>query len=585
MTKQTTLFLTSDEPLTLDGGRMLPSATIAYQTWGELNADRSHAILVFHALSGDAHVSGEHEDGRSGWWELMVGPGRAFDTDRFFIICPNILGGCRGTTGPSSLNPATGQPYAAAFPTITIGDTVAVHRLLLDRLGIIRLHAVIGGSMGGQQALFWATAYPERINLCVLVATAPRLGSQALAFDVVARNAILQDPNFHGGDYYDHPHGPTVGLAIARMLGHITYLSQEAMTAKFDPSRLRPKDVQTDFENRFSVGSYLAHQGDKFVGRFDANSYVTLSLMMDLFDLGQSRDALSRALAPAKCRWLVISFSSDWLFPTRQSREIVEALIAQDKPVSSCEVQSPAGHDAFLLPDSVEVYGGLIRAFLNGSPENTVQPPEQSPTQLALPIFNGTRPDHLAILGLIAPGSSILDLGCGNGELLSRLARAGGGRSMGVELEPAAIIACLERSLNVVHADIGKSLAAFHDRQFDVVVLSQALQCVSDTERILTEIVRIGGQAIVGFPNFAYRRLREMFWREGRAPSMKGPFGFDWYNTPNRRFPSILDVEDLCHRLGISIIRKVCLNSEDQRLVEDDPNLNATEAIFVLVRE
>jgi homoserine O-acetyltransferase len=419
----------------------------------------------------------------------------------------------------------------------------------------------------------------------VLVATAARLGSQALAFDVVARNAILHDPHFNGGDYYDRPHGPTVGLAIARMLGHITYLSQEAMTAKFDPSRLRPREVQTDFENRFSVGSYLAHQGDKFVGRFDANSYVTLSLMMDLFDLGQSRDSLSRALSPVQCRWLVISFSSDWLFPTRQSREVVDALISQDKPVSSCEVQSPAGHDAFLLPDSVDIYGGLIRAFLNGNTETGSRASEQAPPQIALPIFNGTRPDHLAILGLIAPGSSILDLGCGNGELLSRLARAGGGRSMGVELEPAAIVSCLERGLNVVHADIGKSLAAFHDHQFDVVVLSQALQCVSDTERILNEIVRIGGQAIVGFPNFAYRRLREMFWREGRAPGMEGPFGFNWYDTPNRRFPSILDVEDLCHRLGISIVRKVCLNSEEQRLVEDDPNLNATEAIFVLVRE
>jgi homoserine O-acetyltransferase len=579
--------VTFAQPLKLELGEQLPEVTVAYETYGTLDAARGNAILICHALSGDSHVARHDPADSPGWWDIAVGPGKAIDTNRFFVICPNILGGCRGTTGPSSVNPLTGRPYAAAFPTITIGDTIEVHRRLLDHLDIDRLHAVVGGSMGGQQAMLWATRYPERINMCVLVATAARLGSQALAFDVVARNAILHDPNFHAGDYYDRPHGPAVGLAIARMLGHITYLSQEAMTAKFDPSRLRPRELQTDFENRFSVGSYLAHQGDKFVGRFDANSYVTLSLMMDLFDLGQSQDSLSLALAPATCRWLVISYSSDWLFPTRQSREIVDALISDDKPVSSCEVQSPAGHDAFLLPDSAEIYGGLIRAFLSGNTETaTTLADSQEPAAppLALPIFNGTRPDHLAILGLIPPGSSILDLGCGNGELLSRLARAGGGRGMGVELEPAAIISCLERGLNVVHADIGKSLAAFRDHQFDIVVLSQALQCVADTEQILNEIVRIGRQAVVGFPNFAYRRLREMFSLQGRAPKMDGPLGYEWFASPNRRFPSILDVEDLCHRLNISIVREVCLNSDEQRFVDDDPNLNATEAIFVLVR-
>ncbi|MGD1276870.1 MAG: homoserine O-acetyltransferase [Tepidisphaeraceae bacterium] len=578
--------VTFRQPLKLELGAQLPEVAVVYETYGTLDAQRSNAVLICHALSGDSHVARHDAGDTPGWWDIAVGPGKAIDTDRFFVICPNMLGGCRGSTGPNSVNPRTQRRYAADFPTLTIGDTVEAHRLLLDHLGIERLHAVVGGSMGGQQAMLWATRYPQRVGSCVLVATAARLSSQALAFDIVARNAILRDPNYHGGNYYDRPPGPAVGLAIARMLGHITYLSQEAMSAKFDPSRLRPRDVPTAFEKRFSVGAYLAHQGDKFVERFDANSYVSLSLMMDLFDLGHSDAALREALAPATCRWLILSFSSDWLFPTEQSRQIIDALIATDKPVSSCEVQTPSGHDAFLLQDSLDTYGDLIRAFLAGADPATPGPEDatERPAMAPLPIFQGNRPDHSAIVNLIPPGSSVLDLGCGNGELLSRLARGGGGRRVGVELEPRAIISGVQRGLDIVHADVGKSLAAFRDGQFDVVVLSQALQCIVDTEQVLRDIVRIGRQAIVSFPNFAYRRLRDMFQREGRAPKMEGPFGYDWYDTPNRRFPSIVDVEELCHRLGIRIVRKICLNSEERCFVEDDPNNNATEAVFVLVR-
>jgi len=624
---------TFGQPLDLELGERLSEVTVAYETYGALNASASNAVLICHALSGDSHVARHDPTDAPGWWDIAVGPGKAIDTDRYFVICSNILGGCRGTTGPNSVDPGAQRRYAAGFPTVTIGDTVEAHRRLLDSLGIGRLKTVVGGSMGGQQAMLWATRYPQRVESCILLATAPRLSSQALAFDVVARNAILRDPNFHGGDYYDDPPGPAVGLAIARMLGHITYLSQESMTAKFDPTRHSPRELRTPtaFENRFSIGSYLAHQGDKFVERFDANSYLTLSLMMDLFDLAHGHESLSEAVAPATCRWLIISYSSDWLFPTPQSRQIVDALISQGKQVSFCEVKSPSGHDSFLLTDSLNIYGELVRSFLTNDaaesacgekrictpggahesggsnagesgpsaslgtgvsapvPEGQGISKSKGLSLLAkvapLPIFNGNRPDHLTILGLIPPDKSVLDLGCGNGELLSRLALAGSRRGMGVELDPRAIISCLQRGVNVVHADIGASLAFFGDRQFDVVVLSQALQVVADTERMLNEIVRIGHEAIVSFPNFAYRRLREMFWHEGRSPKMQGPFSFDWFDTPNRRFASILDVEELCHRLGISIVRKVCLNSEERRLVEDDPNRNATEAIFVLVKE
>jgi homoserine O-acetyltransferase/O-succinyltransferase len=580
--------VTFHQPLNLELGKSLPEVTVVYETFGSLNSARSNAILICHALSGDSHVARHDAADAPGWWDIAVGPGKAIDTDRFFVICPNILGGCRGSTGPNTLNPETGRRYAADFPSVTIGDSVEVHRLLLDHLGIDKLHAVVGGSMGGQQAMLWAIRYPNRIANCILIATAARLSSQALAFDVVARNAILRDPHYHGGEYYDQLPGPAVGLAIARMLGHITYLSQEAMSAKFDPSRLKPREVQTAFEKRFSVGAYLAHQGDKFVDRFDANSYVALSLMMDLFDLGNSHAMLSKALAPATCRWLVISFSSDWLFPKEQSQHIVSALISQNKPVSSCDVQTPSGHDAFLLADSAQTYGGLIKAMLTADESvDQLHGPLSAPApeSAPLPIFHGDRPDHSAILDLIPAGKTVLDLGCGNGELLSRLRRRGSSRTLGVELEPAAIISCLQKSLDVVHFDIGKSLATFSNHQFDVVLLSQALQSIPDTERILSEIVRIGRVAIVSFPNFAYRKLREMFSREGRSPKMKGSYGYEWFDTPNRRFASILDVEELCGKMGIEIERKVCLNSEERRFVEDDPNLNATEAIFVLVRK
>ena len=252
----------------------------------------------------------------------------AIDTDQYFVICPNLLGGCRGTTGPGSINPATGKPYGRDFPTITLADMVDVERLLVDHLGVRQLRAVVGGSLGGHQALTWATRYPERVRGVIGLATSPRLTSQALAFDVVGRNAILRDPHFCGGQYYGRLDGPAVGLALARMIGHITYLSREAMREKFEADRFHPRDVAVEFEKKFSVGSYLGYQGAKFVERFDANSYVTLSLAMDLFDLGSTPEELARAFAPARCRWLIVSFSSDWLFPPDQSRDIVNALIA-----------------------------------------------------------------------------------------------------------------------------------------------------------------------------------------------------------------------------------------------------------------
>ncbi|HRU07101.1 MAG TPA: homoserine O-acetyltransferase, partial [Candidatus Brocadiia bacterium] len=303
-------------PIRLEAGGELSEVRVAYETWGRLNETRDNAILVCHALSGDSHAARHDADDDPGWWDIAIGPDKPIDTRRYFVICPNTLGGCRGTTGPSSLNPATGQPFGASFPVITTADIVDVQRRLLDTLGVERLLAVVGGSMGGHQVLTWATRHPDRARGAVALATSPRLTMQAVAFNVVGRNAILRDPGFQGGQYYGSAGGgPAVGLALARMLGHITYLSAQAMGEKFQADKLQPRDVATEFEKRFSVGSYLAYQGDKFVERFDANSYVTLSLAMDLFDLGATAGELRATLDKSRCRWLVVSFSSDWLFP------------------------------------------------------------------------------------------------------------------------------------------------------------------------------------------------------------------------------------------------------------------------------
>ena len=555
-------------PMKLHHGGVLPSVEVAYETYGTLNADGSNAVLICHAITGDSHLARHDEEDDPGWWEGLVGPGKAVDTDRLFVVCSNVLGGCRGTTGPGTVNPVTGIPFGSDFPLVTVEDMVDVQKRLIDLLGIKRLRAVIGGSLGGHQTLCWATRYPDCVQTAIPIAASARVTAQAIAFDVVGRNAIQSDPHFHGGQYYGTGDFPQTGLALARMLGHITYLSSEAMTRKFDLDRHAPRDIVTDFEKRFSVGSYLAYQGKQFVGRFDANSYVAVTLAMDNFDLGDTRERRLEACRAEQCDWLVISFSSDWLFPPSQSRELVALMTTLGQPVSYCEIETDGGHDSFLLPDDIEAFGPLVAAKL-GAPE------PRSPRIS----YEDDR-----ILELIPPNSSVLDLGCGEGDLLGRLKERGAPLLCGVEVSTELIAATMQQGVEAIDYDLNVGLPEFDDNRFDYVVLSSTLQAVPNVERLLEDALRVGRRAIVSFTNFAHRTLREMFGLEGRAPKAPGSYSYEWYNTPNRRFPSIRDMLELCEKMGVTVEKARYYDDTEGRLIGDDEdaNLVAETALLVL---
>jgi homoserine O-acetyltransferase len=362
--------------ITLEAGMFLGPLTVAYETYGTLSPEKDNAVLILHALSGDAHVAGIDEQGRHGWWDAMIGPGKGIDTNKYFVICSNCLGGCKGTTGPPSINPATGNPYGRSFPRITIGDMVSVQALLVKHLGIERLHSVIGGSMGGMQALEWAVSHPNAIRSAVVIAATARLSPQGIAFNWVGRNAIYSDPA-RACAPMDQPnmiHKPGRGLAVARMIGHITYLSEETMEVKFG-RKLKLKDMNgyrySLGENgkeggEFEIESYLEHQGSSFMQRFDEDSYVVITKAIDLFDLEGTYGDLRNAFSNISATMLVLSFSSDWLYPTAMSLDIVRALQAEKKNVSFLELDLPYGHDSFLVNAGMPYMTRILRGFLNG---------------------------------------------------------------------------------------------------------------------------------------------------------------------------------------------------------------------------
>ena len=351
-------------PLTLTCGAVLPEFDLIYETYGELNADKSNAVLICHALSGTHHVAGRHtaEDKHAGWWDNLIGPGKPLDTNKFFVIGMNNLGGCHGSTGPASINPATGIPFGACFPVVTVEDWVNSQAMLADYLGITTFAAVVGGSLGGMQTLQWSLAYPDRIKHALVIASAPNLTAQNMAFNEVARQAIITDPEFYGGDYYAHHVVPRRGLRIARMLGHITYLSNDVMGAKF--GRKLKDTIKYSFDVEFEMESYLRYQADKFAGEFDANTYIRMTRALDYFDPAAAfAGDLSAAFKHVAAKFLVLSFTSDWRFSPARSREIVKALLDNALPVKYAEVTAAHGHDAFLMQDSH--YHAILQRYLS----------------------------------------------------------------------------------------------------------------------------------------------------------------------------------------------------------------------------
>ncbi len=358
-----TQYFDIDEPFILESGKTLENITVAYETYGELNSDKSNAILICHALTGDSHAAGWHKGAdKPGWWEIVIGPGKILDSEKYFLICSNVLGGCKGTTGPSSINPKTGHEYGIDFPVITIKDMVDVQKVLVDSFGIKQLYAVIGGSMGGMQVIQWTISYPDMMKKAIPIATTARSSPQQIAFNEVGRQAIFSDPCWNGGDYYSTGKIPRNGLSLARMIAHITYLSDESMYLKFGRDLQDKDEISYDFSLDFQVESYLHHQGESFVKRFDANSYLYITKAVDLFDVAVNNSVVE-GFKDVKAKIEVISVDSDWLYPTEQSTEIVAALNANDVEVSFSEIKSSYGHDAFLLEKGQLHY--LLSKFLS----------------------------------------------------------------------------------------------------------------------------------------------------------------------------------------------------------------------------
>ena len=551
------------EGFRLEKGGFLPEIEISYERCGAVTDANDNAVFICHALTGDAHVAGMRPDEcePSGWWEGMIGPGKGIDTDYQQVICANILGGCKGTTGPSSVNPATGKPYGSSFPKITVGDIVEVHRLFLRQLGITRLAAVIGGSFGGMQVLEWAIRYPSEIDKAIVIASAASLNSQALAFDIVGRHAIVGDPNWKNGDYYDSENLPSLGLSSARKLAHITYLSQQLMEVKFGRAK-RPDwlTADPDFRNAidrnfgtfFQVESYLQYQGDKFIQRFDANSYLHITLAMDEYDIEERYTSLDAAFANVASRILIVSLSGDWLFTPEQSEELVTALVRQKKRVSYCHLNATSGHDAFLT--DIEDLKRVVSAFMRPCGDDTPKP-EIRQWQLR---------HYQNVIDLIPPGSRVLDLGCGNGSLLNILRRRHNCTGNGVEIDVDQVITAISHGNDILLEDIDDGLAMIPDNSFDVVVLSETLQTIKRPRELLHQILRVAREAVITFPNFACLEVRRELLFKGRMPKGK-QLPFEWYNTPNIHLFTLKDFRDLCRHDDIRILN---LNGQGRGFAE-----------------
>lgn len=567
------------DPLALACGLWLPNYDIAYETYGKLNADASNAVLVCHALNASHHVAGYYEDDHEnvGWWDNMIGPGKPLDTNRFFVIGVNNLGSCFGSTGPQSVNPDTGRPWGGDFPLVTVEDWVDAQARLADRLGIAQFAAVMGGSLGGMQALAWAIRYPQRIRHALLIAAAPNLSAQNIAFNEVARQAILTDPDFHQGHFAAQGTLPRRGLSVARMIGHITYLSDLQMEERF--GRGLRDGIKFSFAPEFQIESYLRHQGEKFAEYYDANTYLRITKALDYFDPAAATEGnLARALGPATCKFLVVSFTTDWRFPPARSREIVKALVDRRRDVCYAEINAPHGHDAFLLDNPQ--YHALVRTYF----ETIASDADYSTFRFGAEIKRGIeerdrqvhRADFAAIAGWVSPGAQVLDLGCGDGSLLAYLMRERKVRGYGIEIADEGVLASVRNGVDVLQSDLESGLAGFDDASFDCVILSQTLQAMRHTEEIVAEMLRVGREVIVTFPNFGHWSHR---WQilNGRMP-VSDRLPYQWYDTPNIHLCTVADFDAFLRERNCIVENRVVLAGG--HAVHVLPNLLGELAIY-----
>lgn len=531
----------------LEEGGSLPRVDVAWESCGLVKPENDNVVFICHALTGDAHVAGRYanESESSGWWESIVGPGKAIDTNRYRVICANVLGGCKGTTGPSSINPATGRPWGSAFPRFTIGDTVEVYRSLLRELGVTHLAGLVGGSFGGIQVCEWLAAHPNEVDKAVMIASGAALNSQALAFDIVGRYAITLDPHWHGGDYYDRPFEdrPNVGLAQARQVAHITYLSLDLLNRRFGRKQQEDwlakgaewlEEHAAKFGTTFAIESYLRYQAKKFIARFDANSYLQITHAMDRYDASVKYGSLDEVCRRITAKLLLVSISGDWLFSEEQSRNIAAAMLRQGKDVSYSHLDIKVGHDGFLT--HTKELGKLMGAFF-----------ASVPTEVAAEKRQKLAP----IVEMIPEGGQVLDIGCGSGSLLTLL-REKKVRGTGIEIDFGKIVDGVRGDLNVLYEDADEGLGLLPDAAYDVAVLSETLQTVKKPREILVKILDKAKEAVVTIPNFASIGIRLHLLLTGRMP-VGSELPFEWYDTPNTHFFTFHDFRALCAKEGIEI--------------------------------
>lgn len=563
----------------------LEGFTLAYETYGELNETADNAILICHALTGDHHAAGiySEEDRKPGWWNHMVGPGKPIDTKQYFVICTNCLGACRGSTGPSSLN-NSGSKYGIDFPDLSMSDMVNAQKILLEDIGIYQLFAVIGGSMGGMQALQWIVDYPEFSRKALIIAATAQHTVQTIAFNEAGRRAITGDPDWKDGNY-EKGEGPKNGLSVARMMAHITYLSDQGMEEKFGgEERL---DQGNEFE--FSVQRYLDYQGNKFINRFDANSYLKLTEALDRFDLVGEK-GLQESLKNVQAKTLVIAFSSDWLYTPEQNKKIASALHSLGKPASYIQIDDMHGHDSFLI-DSVPFFRA-VRLFLQGTDvEENNRVTEDGFRKLENRYEVKKEADFKVIDEWVEDGSRVLDLGCGRGLLLEHLRESKGVEGLGFDLDLEKAISCVSRGVSVYQEDIRKGLQEFKEDSFDWVIFSRMVEELPEPGKILQEALRVGKRVAVSFVNHGYWRNRLHFIFRGKRVC-NDVYPHRWESSHLSNHFSISEFEEFCENLSnkssnlsIRIGRKVFHKGDWVGTCSILPNFRAGLAIYEIVKE